>query len=130
MGLRPQLLAGFQSTQTSGAVIDYRLTRQRLLEQFRQGRIARSEICDAHPELERVARNCGRSTDVRCPVCDHSNVVLCTYAFGPRLGPSGRFVADSAEMDKLRSKSGTFTCYVVEVCPECSWNHLARSFEL
>jgi hypothetical protein len=33
-------------------------------------------------------------------------------------------------MAKLSRGAETFTCYVVEVCPECAWNHLTRVFQV
>ncbi|MDQ3385264.1 MAG: DUF5318 domain-containing protein [Actinomycetota bacterium] len=108
--------------------IDYRLERHRLLSELRRGRLARSEVCDAHPELLRAARNIGEQTDQRCPVCEEANVVLVSYVFGPRMPPEGRCVTTKAEMTKLRRGAAELACYVVEVCPGCSWNHLARVF--
>ncbi len=107
---------------------DYRLERHRLLSELRRGRLARSEVCDAHPELLRAARNIGEQTDQRCPVCEEANVVLVSYVFGPRMPPEGRCVTTKAEMTKLRRGAAELACYVVEVCPGCSWNHLARVF--
>ncbi len=108
--------------------IDYRLERHRLLSELRRGRLARSEVCDAHPELLRAARNIGEQTDQRCPVCEEANVVLVSYVFGPRMPPEGRCVTTKAELTKLRRGAAELACYVVEVCPGCSWNHLARVF--
>ena len=110
--------------------IDYRLARHRVLAQLRKGRLGRHDVCDAHPELVRAARNVGEATDERCPVCEQADVVLVTYAFGPRMPPQGRCVTTKAEMTKLRRGGSELACYVVEVCPRCSWNHLARTFLL
>ena len=108
--------------------IDYRLARHRLLSELRKGRLARHEVCDAHPELMRAARNVGEATDQRCPVCEQADVVLVSYVFGPGMPAQGRCVTTKAELTKLRRGSAELACYVVEVCPACSWNHLARTF--
>jgi hypothetical protein len=108
--------------------IDYRLARHQLLSEWRKGRLARHEVCDAHPELVRAARNVGEATDQACPVCEQVNVVLVSYVFGPRMPPQGRCVTTKAEMTRLRRGAAELACYVVEVCPSCSWNHLARTF--
>ena len=50
--------------------------------------------------------------------------------FGPRLPAHGTCVTTKAEMAKLARRKDELACYVVEVCPECSWNHLAKSFLL
>ena len=110
--------------------IDYRLARQSLISEYRKGRLAQHEVCDAHPELLRNARACSEPSRLRCPICEDANLVLVTYVFGPRLPASGRCVTSKDELKALATRAGEFACYVVEVCPECSWNHLARTFLL
>jgi hypothetical protein len=51
-----------------------------------------------------------------------------SYVFGSRLPPSGRVVASRGELAKLSHPGRELACYVVEVCPSCAWNHLARTF--
>jgi hypothetical protein len=110
--------------------IDYRLARQALISEFRKGRLAQHEVCDAHPELRRAAQEVGDATSLECPICEEDNVVLVSYVFGPRLPSHGRCVTSRKELQALARRSGNFSCYVVEVCPTCSWNHLARTFLL
>jgi hypothetical protein len=126
MGFRPGANRGAQGP----GEIDYRLARQSVLSEYRKGRLARHEVCDAHPELVRAARECGDPTSLPCPVCEEVNVVLVRYVFGPRLPAFGRCITSRRELQSLAKKPGNFSCYVVEVCPECSWNHLARTFLL
>lgn len=110
--------------------IDYRLARHALVSEYRKGRLAKHEVCDAHPELLRAAREVGDPTKLVCPICADEKVVLVSYVFGPRLPAFGRCVTSKAELRKLANRSGSFSCYVVEVCPGCAWNHLARTFVL
>lgn len=110
--------------------VDYRLARQALISEYRKGRLARQDICDAHPELRRAAREVGEPSERLCPICEESNLVLVSYVFGPRLPAHGRCVTSKTELRSFVKRSGEFACYVVEVCPGCSWNHLARSFVL
>ena len=56
--------------------------------------------------------------------------ILVTYAFGDRLPASGRCITVKGELTKLAKNRRRLACYVVEVCPSCSWNHLARTFLL
>ena len=126
MGFRPQAVRGAEGP----GEIDYRLARQSVLSEVRKGRIARQELCDAHPELARAARECGDPTTVTCPVCEDAKVVLVSYVFGPRLPAFGRCITSRRELQAIAKRSGDFSCYVVEVCPDCSWNHLARTFLL
>ncbi|HEX9681792.1 MAG TPA: DUF5318 family protein [Acidimicrobiales bacterium] len=112
-------------------LVDYRLARRNLIDGFRKGRVARNDVCDAHPELIRAATNIGDPIDGEpCPICEEVDLVHVRYVFGPRLPKHGRCVADQAEMAKLAARAGDVTCYVVEVCRSCHWNHLARSHEL
>jgi hypothetical protein len=108
--------------------IDYRLARQAVISEFRKGRLAQHEVCDAHPELRRAAQLASEPTAEACPICEDAHVVLVTYAFGPRLPAHGRCITSKAELAKLAKRSTELACYVVEVCPSCRWNHLARTF--
>lgn len=128
MSLGPETLRGAQ--RTGDGVVDHRLARRLVLQEFRAGHLSRSEVCDAHPELKRAARNVGTKTRSMCPICAESQVVLLTYAFGPRLPKGGRIITNAAELDDLRDRAESFTCYVVEVCPSCCWNHLGQTFDI
>ncbi len=128
MSLRPEALRGAGSGTGPAGHVDYRLARNAIVSEFRKGRLSRPEVCDAHPELLRAAINVGEESREDCPICEEAKVRLVTYVFGPRLPPSGTCVTSSREMAKLSHKDRRLACYVVEVCPNCSWNHLARSF--
>lgn len=108
--------------------IDYRLARRGVISAYKKGRLAKHEVCDAHPELMRAARNIGEASDRLCPICEDANVVLVSYVFGPRMPAQGKVVTTSAEVKRLAQLGAELACYVVEVCPACSWNHLARTF--
>ena len=111
------------------AAVDYRLARNAVLADFRAKRITREDICDAHPELLRAAK-AGQLTDEECPVCEDDDLVHVTYAFGPGLPARGRCVDNIKEMRRLDRAGDELSCYVVEVCPACSWNHLVRRVPL
>ena len=113
--------------------IDYRLARRHLISEFTKGRLAQHEVCDAHPELVRAAREVGQPTSEDCPICADHKLVLVSYVFGPRLPAFGRCITSAKELrsfTRRRASEGQFSCYVVEVCPACHWNHLARTFAL
>ena len=40
-----------------GGVIDHRLTRRALINEYRKGRLRKDQVCDVHPDLLRAARN-------------------------------------------------------------------------
>jgi Family of unknown function (DUF5318) len=127
MSFRPEAIRGANG---NGAVVDYRLTRQAVVREYRKGRLSRLDVCDAHPELQRAASGAGTVTDEPCPICEEEPLTLVTYAFGPRLPPGGRCVASAREMRALTRGGAQVACYVVEVCPGCAWNHLTRVFHV
>jgi hypothetical protein len=113
-----------RATNSSGSHVDYSLARRAVLIAYRSGQVSRLEICDAHPDLLRAARNFGEHTSSRCPVCEAGRLVLVSYVFSDELPkrengkvwPRG----DLAPLLKFRE----VRLYTVEVCPECSWNHV------
>ena len=130
MTLRPEALRGAPGGGLpTGGQVNYRLARDAVVRSFQKGRLSRLDVCDAHPELVRAARGAGETTAEPCPICGDADVVLVSYAFGAGLPPSGRCVTGEAELRRVaRAAAGDVACYVVEVCPECRWNHLAHTF--
>ncbi len=107
-------------------IVDHRLARRALINEFKRGRISKDTVCDAHPELIRAARNVGESTDTPCPICAEVNVVLLTYVFGHGLPKHGKCLTDKREVEKLQRQPHDYAAYVVEACPSCRWHHLLR----
>lgn len=128
MSFRPESLRGAQGTVAGH--VDYRLARNIVVSEFRKGRLSRMDVCDAHPELLRAAANVGEETREDCPICGEVKVRLVSYVFGSRLPPNGTCVTTKREMARLSKQAADLACYVVEVCPSCSWNHLAQTFAL
>lgn len=111
--------------QIMSGVIDYRLAKKWVLAAMRRGVVPPTEVCDAHPELLRAARNIGVELDEPCPVCNQNSMRLVKYVFGDELRAfSGRVVYPDDWADDLASRFNEFRCYEVEVCTECRWNHL------
>ena len=88
----------------------------------------RVDVCDAHPELLRAARNVGRPTKEVCPICDDGRLVTVTFVFGAKLPPGGRCPGTAAELKALCRRPEPVLCYEVEVCPACAWHHLMRKY--
>jgi len=120
-------IAGADGGRPAG-VVDHRMARHALVDEFKRGRIARHEVCDAHPELRRAAEHISRKTTQVCPICEDHFLVLVTYAFGPHLPKSGYAIENRDDMTKVRRTTTECTCYVVEVCNGCGWNHLLQTF--
>lgn len=143
-GWLSQLTLTDDNGETVGGVIDHRLTRRALINEYRRGRIRKEQLCDAHPDLMRAAKNFGDTTNVRCPICAQDNVALVTYVFGPRLPSHGRCITKPHELEEFRRLAQqteqrtatdptamiTYTAYVVECCRLCRWHHLLRSLPM
>jgi len=124
----------FDPTRTppppAGPTVDYRLARRAALASVRQGSLDTADICDAHPELMRAAKNIGEPCDPVCPVCSHDSLRLVRYVYGPDLKrDNGRVVYPQEWLSELATRHEQFTCYVVEVCVDCAWNHLVRAYQ-
>ncbi len=127
MSFRPGVHDGVP-TSSSGGQVEYLLARNAVIREFRRGRLSRLDVCDAHPELLRAARNLGRSTGEACPICEEADLVDVTFVFGSRLPSGGRCVTTQSELRRYWKRKDPVACYVVEVCTECRWNHLDRMY--
>lgn len=127
MTFGPESLPKGPVARSSGQV-EYRLARNSVVTEYQRGRLSRLDVCDAHPELLRAARSVGEMTMETCPICEEDRLVHVSFAFGSRLPPGGRCIASATERARLSRRTEPASCYVVEVCPSCSWNHLFRMY--
>jgi len=111
------------------AAVEFRLARNAVINDYRAKRVTREDVCDAHPELLRAAK-AGTRANEECPICEVADLVHVTYVFGAGLPARGRCVDTAAEMRRLDRSGDELSCYVVEVCRACSWNHLVRRIPL
>jgi hypothetical protein len=111
-------------------VVDYALQRRAALADVAVGRTSRADVCDAHPYLLLAARHYGETSPVPCPVCEKRNQRLVHYVYGEALGKSSGQAKSQGELAQLAMTRAEFDVYVVEVCTDCGWNHLIRSFTL
>ena len=116
------------TTPTFEASVEYRLLRDGVARAVRAGKVAREDVCDAHPELLRAAKHIGRSTGDACPVCDASPTREVTYVFGAKLPPGGTCPASKAELNRLLRREDPVQAYSVEVCTSCKFHHLLRRY--
>lgn len=114
----------------SRAAINYALQRRARLADVARGRVSRDEACDAHPYLRLAARHYGVPAPSACPVCDKFRLTLVHYVYGDALGHSAGQAKSRAELARMAATLPEFDVYVVEVCPDCGWNHLVRSYAL
>lgn len=118
----------FRSSTANGAVVEFGLVRHALLAKVAAGLLRHEDICDAHPELMRAAKNLGRTTGENCPVCGDRELVEVTYVFGARLPAGGTCPTTRAELLTLERRKESVQCYAVEVCTGCSFHHLVRKW--
>jgi Family of unknown function (DUF5318) len=109
-------------------VVDYTLAKRALIRQVRRGMTSLLDVCDAHPELMRAARHVGRVTSRACPVCDRKGLRLLAYVYADDLKRDNGRVWDLDRAISLAAGRRGGACYVVEVCTDCSWNHLTEAF--
>jgi hypothetical protein len=110
-------------------MVDYALARNAVLRAFRVGRVARREICDAHPDLVRAANYSGEDAG-GCPICTRDDLRLVSYVYSDefpkrdngRVWPRGN-LAPLLKFAEVR-------LFTVEVCTSCSWNHLRYQLTL
>lgn len=113
----------------AGPVVDYTLARRSVLSSLRRGTLGTADVCDAHPELLRAGKNIGEPIEAQCPVCSHESLRSVRYVYGAELKRNnGRVVYPAEWLGELVETYDHFTCYVVEVCVDCSWNHLVRAY--
>ncbi|MFM9150720.1 MAG: DUF5318 family protein [Candidatus Planktophila sp.] len=109
------------------AHIDYTLDKRATLMGLFRGVV---DACDADPYLMRAAKYHGEKVDRKCPVCKKSELVELRYTFGDQLGQFSGRIKSPQELAAMESEFGEFSVYVVEVCRDCSWNHLCSTFLL
>ncbi len=119
---------GRADAHVSEARVEYRLVRNAVVDAVHRGRVSPVDVCDAHPELLRAARNIGHPLPDDCPICGEQHTVQVTYVFGAGLPPGGRCPGTATELNRLRQRAEPVLCYDVEVCPGCAWHHLLRKY--
>lgn len=111
-------------------VIDYALQRRSDITRFHRGGILSSDFCDADPYLLKAATFHGEPTADPCPACRSKNLVTLNYVYGDELGPYSGRIRETKDLDSLAMRFGDIGVYVVEVCPDCHWNYLLRTFRI
>jgi len=113
--------------KTRRGFIDYSLDKRATLLALFRGVV---DACDADPYLMRAAKHHGEKVDRKCPVCKKDSLVELRYTFGDQLGQYSGRIKSGDELLGMESEFGEFSVYVVEVCRQCSWNHLCSTYLL
>lgn len=117
---------------TQRDVVSHGLQRRAALEAMRRPHALLSELnpCDADPLLVSSALHHSYLANRNCPVCVSDRLTLLNYVFGDHLGQFSGRIKSKDELREMESEFGEFTVRVVEVCPDCRWNHLIETFVL
>jgi hypothetical protein len=121
------LLAMARETKTQRGFIDYSLDKRATLLALFRGVV---DACDADPYLMRAAKFHGEKAGRNCPVCKKDALVELRYTFGDQLGQYSGRIKSPVELIEMEKEFGEFSVYIVEVCRECSWNHLCSTYIL
>jgi len=112
-------------------VVDYALQKRATLESWRRApRALRADVCDADPILIRSALHHGEEMDTSCPICEHAPMIHLNYVFGEQLGQYSGRIKSPVELEAMQNEFGEFKVCVVEVCIECGWNHMIKTYLL
>lgn len=109
-------------------VVSFALARRSVLESLRRGGAWSSDHCDADPGLLRAARHHGEPAGRDCPVCGRPGLVEVTWVYGAQLGALSGSARAQGQLAAMAHEHGRFRVYVVEVCRQCSWNHLVIAY--
>ena len=111
-------------------VVDFALKRHAVLAEVRSGRTRAAEVCNAQAYLKLAARHYGEPAPSACPICASSQLRRVHYVYGDQLGQIAGQAKHPSELEALAQRFDGFRVYLVEVCEDCGWNHLLRTFVL
>ena len=113
---------------------DYRMAKRALVRRVSQGSVAVADVCDAHPELLRAARNIGTPSERRCPICALADRralldVRAAVRAGRAVERGGGYAVVATEVRKLAERSqesaGQIQAIVTQIQAETSATILA-----
>ena len=99
-----------------------------MLQGVLSGRATSLDVCDASPFLKRAAKELGTVTERRCPICRRAPLWESLWVYGDAIGDASGSSRTERQVERLAREHPDFAVYVVEVCQECGWNHLIRSW--
>jgi hypothetical protein len=109
-------------------VVDHALQRRAVLSDLFAGRVSAREVCDASPYLQRAAERLGVRTGRPCPVCRRGPLDEVLWVYGDAIGDADGTARTAGQVAELARDRPDFAVYEVEVCQDCGWNHLVRTW--
>jgi hypothetical protein len=108
--------------------VDHGIHRRRALSSLVLSATGSSDQLDPHPDLIRAAKHHGEDAGRPCPWCRSEALVLLRYVYSDELGPFSGRLRTEPELREWAVQYGFLDVYVVEVCPDCKWNHLLHTY--
>ncbi|MCW2614226.1 MAG: hypothetical protein JWN08_1220 [Frankiales bacterium] len=113
-------------------VVDHALARRALLRQLHGGGLlattSADDVCDASPLLKSAARAYGVRTERTCPVCRRQPLWEVSWVYGDAIAERSGTARSARQLLALARSFPDFAVYEVEVCLDCGWNHLVRTY--
>lgn len=113
-------------------VVDHALARRALLRELYGGGLFATtssyDVCDASPFLKSAAREYGARTDRSCPVCRRELLWEVSWVYGDAIAERSGTARSARQLAALARAYPDFAVYEVEVCQDCGWNHLVRTY--
>mgnify|MGYP006278512737 FL=1 len=114
-------------------VVDHSLRKRQVVQVLRTSLAPDYEYAahkDPDPYLLRAARNLGEQTERPCPWCEKPGLVHVRYAYGDDLGERAGGAHTDEDLVLMAGEFGEFDVWLVEVCLDCSWNHVHLTYTL
>ncbi len=113
-------------------VVDHSLQRRAVLQELFGGGLFRTtstyDVCDASPYLKSAAKAYGVQTTRTCPVCRRQPLWEVAWVYGDAIGDLSGTARSADQVRALAAAHPDFAVYEVEVCHDCGWNHLVRTW--
>ncbi|WP_158256121.1 DUF5318 family protein [Corynebacterium sp. 13CS0277] len=107
--------------------INYEWQRRNTIRLYREGALRRDDLCDADPLLITASEYHGQPAAYPCPICGSLSLRTVSWVYGDNIKGASGSARSAEERQRLAADGSIFTTHVVEVCPECRWNHLLRA---
>lgn len=107
--------------------VSHRLSRARLIQDYKAGLVSREAVQDADFLLLAAADFHGYPSPTACPICGEKEMRTVYWVYGDELKSRAGTARSLEEIDAFAAEGLTFDLHEVEVCTSCKWNYLLRT---
>lgn len=111
-------------------VVDYTMRKRSALGKLVLTATGASDNLDPHPDLLRAAKYHAEPHPGACPWCKTDEIVMLRFTWGDELGDYSGRLKTVGEIATMAFEHGSFRVDEVEVCRQCHWHYLLRSYVL